>query len=210
MQMQFRLFIQQHHHGAFTARVLAVPSISAYAETCAAALKDAQEQLIEHVRDLDRRAWAKLAFEEQQELRPLTLEVQPKGKGPQQAIPITVNLLITDTQASRNASYLVVSAPRIEGFHVVVNDPAQLDEQARAALAHYMRKWRSAEIVAADLDGPESLTTITIDAPEALEAAEELGNLHSQENVLALCGLNLSDQAARGRLGRADRREALV
>ena len=46
--------------------------------------------------------------------------------------------------------------------------------------------------------------------PRRLEAAEELGNLHSQENVLALCGLNLSDQAARGRLGRADRREALV
>ena len=80
----------------------------------------------------------------------------PKGKGPQQAIPITINLLITDTQVSRNASYLVVTAPRIEGFHVVVNDPAQLDEQARAALAHYMRKWSSAEIVAADLDGPES------------------------------------------------------
>ena len=210
MQMQFRLFIQQHHHGAFTARVLAVPSISAYAEVRAAALKDVQEQLTEHVRNLDRRAWSKLAFEQQQQLYALALEVQPKGKAPQQAIPITVNLLITDTQVSRNASYLVVTAPRIEGFHVVLNDPAQLDEQAGAALAHYMRKWSSAEIVAADLDGPESLATITIDAPEAVEAAEELGNLHSQENVLALCGLNLSDQAVRGRLGRADRREALV
>ena len=81
---------------------------------------------------------------------------QPKGKGPQPAIPITVNLLITDTQVSRNASYLVVTAPRIDGFHVVVNDPAQLDEQAGAALAHYMRKWSSAKIVAADLDGPET------------------------------------------------------
>ena len=149
MQMQFRLFIQQHHHGAFTARVLSVPSISAYAEMRAAALKDAQEQLAEHVRNLDRRAWGKLAFEEQQ-LHALALEVKPKGKGPQQAIPITVNLLITNTQVSRNASYLVVTAPRIEGFHVVVNDPAQLDEQARAALAHYMRKWSSAEIVLAE------------------------------------------------------------
>ena len=99
MQMQFRLFIQQHHHGAFTVRVPAVPSIAAYAETRAAVLKDAQEQLTEHVRDLDRRAWGKLAFEEQQELRPLALEALPKGKGPQQAIPINVNLLITDTQA---------------------------------------------------------------------------------------------------------------
>src|SRR6266508_3598758 len=210
MQMQFRLFIQQHHHGAFTARVLAVPSISAYAEVRAAALKDVQEQLTEHVRNLDRRAWSKLAFEQQQQLYALALEVQPKGKAPQQAIPITVNLLITDTQVSRNASYLVVTAPRIEGFHVVLNDPAQLDEQAGAALAHYMRKWSSVEIVAADLDGPESLATITIDAPEAVEAAEELGNLHSQENVLALCGLNLSDQAVRGRLGAADRQSSAI
>src|SRR3954447_19114921 len=175
MQMQFRLFIQQHHHGAFTARVLAVPSVSAYAETRAAALKDAQAQLVEHIRDLDRRAWGKLAFEQEQRLHALALEVVPKGKGPQPAIPITVNLLITDTQVSRNAGYLVVTAPRIEGFHVVVNDPAQLDEQVCAALAHHMRKWSSAEIVAADLDGPESLATIKIDVPEVVEAAEELG-----------------------------------
>jgi ATP-dependent Clp protease ATP-binding subunit ClpA len=210
MQMQFRLFVQQHNHGAFTVRVLAVPGISAYAETRSAALKDAQEQLAEHLRNLDRRAWSKLAFEERQELRPLAVEVVPKGKGPQQPIPITVNLMITDTQASRNASYLVVTAPRVEGFHLAVNDPDQLEDQARAALGRHMRKWGSAEIVEADLDGPESLATITIDAPEAQESADELSNLHSQENVLALCGLNLSDQAARGRLGRADRREALV
>jgi ATP-dependent Clp protease ATP-binding subunit ClpA/protein subunit release factor B len=210
MQMQFRLFIQQHHHGAFTVRVLAIPTITAYAETHAAAIQDVRDQLLEHLRDLDRRAWAKLAFEEQQQLRPIALEVPPKGKGPQQPIPITVNLLITDTQASRNARYLVVSAPRVEGFHLVVNEPAELETQASAALAHYMRKWSSTQIVAADLDGSEYLGAITIDAPEAAEPAEELSNLHGQENVLALCGLNLSDQAARGRLGRADRREALV
>jgi ATP-dependent Clp protease ATP-binding subunit ClpA len=210
MQMQFRLFIQQHHHGAFTARVLAVPSISAYADTRAAAQKEAQDQLVEHLRNLDRRAWGKLAFEERQELRPFSVEARPKGKGPQQPIPITVNLLITDTQVSRSASYLVVTAPRVEGFHLVVNDPAQLDEQARAALVYHMRKWSSAEIIEADLDGPESLETIAFEAPEAAETTDELSNLHSQENVLALCGLNLSDQAARGRLGRADRREALV
>ncbi|HJZ50152.1 MAG TPA: AAA family ATPase, partial [Roseiflexaceae bacterium] len=208
--MQFRLFVQQHRHGAFTARVLAVPSVSAYAETRAAALKEAQEQLVEYLRNLDRRARAKLVFEDQQELRPLAIEVEPKGKGPRQPISITVNLLITDTQASRDASYLIVTAPRVEDFHLVVNDPAELEQQARAALAHHMRKWNSAAIVEADLDGPESLATIAIDVPEPVQAAEELSNLHSQENVLGLCGLNLSDQAGRGRLGRADRRDALV
>jgi hypothetical protein len=143
MQMQFRLFIQQHHYGAFTARVLSVPSISAYAATRAASIQDAQEQLSEHIRNLDRREWGKLAFEDPQRLHTLTLELRPRGKGPQPAIPITVNLLITDTQASRNASYLVVTAPRIDGFHVVVNDPAQLDQQAGAALTHYMRNTES-------------------------------------------------------------------
>src|SRR5215210_5522250 len=143
MQMRFRLFIQQHHHGAITVRVPAVPSVSAYAETREAALKDVREQLVEHVRSLDRRSWSKLAFEEQQELRPLALEVEPKGKG-SGPIPITVNILITDTQVSRNARYLVVTAPRVEHFHMVVNDPEQLDELARQGLAHHMRKWTSA------------------------------------------------------------------
>jgi ATP-dependent Clp protease ATP-binding subunit ClpA len=211
MQMRFRLFIQQHRHGAFTVRVLAAPSVSAYAATRDAAIKEIQEQLGEHVKSVDRRAWSKLAFQEQQELRSIALEVEPKGKGPRAPIPITVNILITDTQVSRNASYLVVTAPRVADFHLTVQDSAQLEEQARAALAHHMRKWKSDAIVEVDLDGPESLATIAIDVPDAAEPEQaELSNLHSQENVLALCGMNLSEQAARGRLGHADRRDALV
>src|SRR5262245_46099525 len=131
MQMRFRLFIQQHHDGAFTVRAPAVPSISSYAPTYEAALAAAQEQLAEHLKSTDRRAWGKLAFEERQELRPLAIALSPKGKGPQPPIPITVNVLITDTQASRNARYLVVTAPRVEGFHLVVEDAEQLEAQAR-------------------------------------------------------------------------------
>src|SRR5262245_26988853 len=162
MQMRFRLFVQQHHHGAFTVRVPAVPSVSAYAATRDAAIKDVQEQLVEHVKSLDRRSWGRLVFEERQELRPLMLEVVPKAKGQRVPIPITLSLLITDTQVSRGASYLVVTTPRVEGFHLVVNDPEQLEQLAGAALAQHMRKWQSQAIVEADLDGPESLATIAI------------------------------------------------
>jgi len=211
MQMRFRLFVQQHSYGAWTMLVPAAPSISAYADTRDAALQDIQNQLAEHLKDVGRRGWDKLVFQEYQELRPVALEVEPKGKGPQTPIPITVNVLITDTQVTRNARYLVVTAPRIAGFHLVVNDPAQLEEQTRAALLHHMRKWKSPAIVEADLDGPEMLEVLTITAPEVADSeAAELANTHNQENVLALCGLNLTEQAARGRLGHADRREVLV
>src|SRR4029079_4649342 len=129
-------------------------------------------------------------------LRPIALEVAPKGKGPQTPIPITVNVLITDLQAARGAAYVVVSAPRITGFHLAVNDIAQIDEQIRAALLHHMRKWRSPAIVEADLDGPETLEVISVAAPELPEnEADELANTHNQENVLALCGMNLTEQA---------------
>ncbi|KPV49135.1 hypothetical protein SE17_34325, partial [Kouleothrix aurantiaca] len=80
-----------------------------------------------------------------------------------------------------------------------------------AALLHHMRKWKSPAIVEADLDGSETLEVLTIPAPTLAEPEPvELSNTHNQENVLALCGMNLSEQAARGKLGRADRRDALV
>lgn len=209
--MRFRLFVQHHSYGAWTVLVPAVPSISAYAEARETAIEDARGQLAEHLKDLGRRGWARLVFQERQELRPIALEITPKGKGPQPPIPITVSVLVTDTQAARGAAYLVVTAPRVEGFHLVVNDPGQLEEQTRAALLHHMRKWKSPAIVEADMDGVEALETLTVIAPDLPESdAAELANTHNQENVLALCGMNLTEQAARGRLGRADRREALV
>src|SRR5215216_3589083 len=187
MQMRFRLFVQQHSYGAWTILAPVAPSISAYAETRDAALEDIRNQLAEHLKDVGRRGWDKLVFQEHRELRPVALDVEPKGKGPQTPIPITVNVLITDTQVTRNARYLVVTAPRIAGFHLVVNDVAQLDEQIRAALLHHMRKWKSPAIVEADLDGTETLELISIPAPEvAATEAAELANTHNQENVLAL------------------------
>src|SRR5262245_10662819 len=169
MQMRFRLFVQQHHDGAFTVRAPTIPGVSAYAPTHAAALAAIREQLAEHLKNTDRRAWGKLAFEERQELRPLAVALSPKGKGPQPPIPTTVNLLIADTQASRNARYLVVTAPRVERFHLVVEDAAQLEALAREALIHHTRKWTSLAIVEADLTGPESLETIAVEVPDEEE-----------------------------------------
>ncbi|HEY1011733.1 MAG TPA: AAA family ATPase, partial [Herpetosiphonaceae bacterium] len=59
----------------------------------------------------------------------------------------------------------------------------------------------------------ESLDAITLELPDAEEpqsASRAPSNDASEEDVLGLCGLKLNDQAAAGRLGRADRREALV
>ena len=209
MQMRFRLFVQQHSYGAWTVLVPAVPTVSSYAETRDEALADIRQQLAEHLKDAGRRAWGKYAFQERQELRPIALDVPPKGSDT--AIPITVNVLVTDAQVTRNARYLVVTAPRLEGFHLAVNEPDELEAQVRAALLHHMRKWKSPAIVEADLDGSETLDILTIPAPTPPEPEPaELSNTHNQENVLALCGMNLSEQAARGKLGRADRRDALV
>ena len=68
MQMRFRLFVQQHSYGAWTILVPVVPSISAYAETRDAALQDIRNQLAEHLKDVGRRSWDKLVFQEHQEL----------------------------------------------------------------------------------------------------------------------------------------------
>lgn len=211
MNMRFRLFVQHHSYGAWTILVPAIPTLSAYAETHDEALADIRQQLAEHLKDLGRRAQGKYLFYEQQHLQPIALEVQPKGKGPQLPIPITVQILVTETQPTRATRHLIVTAPRIDGFHLVVSDSAELEAQARAALLHHMHKWKSLAIVEADLDGTETLEIMSLSVPDAPEPEPaELSNTHNQENVLTLCGMNLSEQAARGKLGRADRREALV
>ena len=133
--MRFRLFVQQHSHGGFSVRVPAVSQVSAYAPAREAAIADVRAQLVEHLKDLGRRGWSKYAFQERQELRPIALEVIPKGKGPQPPIPISVSLLVTDARAERGADYLVVGAPRVEGFHLVVSDAEQLEERRHVRLA---------------------------------------------------------------------------
>ncbi|KPV54381.1 hypothetical protein SE17_04140, partial [Kouleothrix aurantiaca] len=100
MQIRFRLFVQQHSYGAWTVLVPAVPTVSSYAEPRDEALADIRQQLAEHLKDAGRRAWGKYAFQEQQALRPIALDVPPKGSDT--AIPITVNVLVTDAQVTRN------------------------------------------------------------------------------------------------------------
>ncbi|MFN8501510.1 AAA family ATPase [Kouleothrix sp.] len=208
MQLRFRLFVQQHSGGAWTILVPAAPALAAYAATRDEAIRDIAAQLSAHLASAGPRAVGRYPFHERQDLRPIALEVSPKGGGPQPPIAISVNVLVTDARRG-GAGHLLITAPRIADFHVVAPAAEQIEELARAALLHHMRKWRSPAIVAADLDGEETLATLTIELPDAPAPAEPSGP-PGGEQVLALCGLNLSEQAGRGKLGRADRRDTLV
>ena len=92
-----------------------------------------------------------------------------------------------------------------------MKDPAQVEPRARQALAALLRQWSPTEIADADQTGREHLETITITLPDPDPASDRaLDNVHDQEDVLGLCGYSLTAQAAQGKLGRADRRDALV
>ncbi len=209
MEMKFRVFVQERRDGNVSVQVLEVP-VTGWGNNADAALSNARDKLTNYVRHAQRRSWSQPIFQEAQELRSLPLELVPKSKHPHDPIPITVSLLVTTEHHSRGTRY-IVTAPAIPDFHLVVNDATALEEQARGALLYHTRKWKSAAIVEADQSRYERLEIITIEVFDAAEeAADELSNSHDQEDVLGLCGLNLSEQAAAGRLGRAERRDALV
>ncbi|MBA3947183.1 MAG: AAA family ATPase [Herpetosiphonaceae bacterium] len=205
------MFIQEHRDGRFTARAPGIGHSVAYAETRAAAIAILQDELKEYLANAGRRFLDQWVFHEHQTLRLLELELMPRGKLHQVPIAITISLLVT-TEPHGDAPRSIVTAPRIEGFHLVVTAADQIDAQAREALILFTRKWSSEQIIEADLAGPETLETVTITIPDPTADAPEtsLSNTVGQENVLAVCGVNLTDQAARGTGGRADRRDALV
>jgi ATP-dependent Clp protease ATP-binding subunit ClpA/protein subunit release factor A len=211
MQFKFRLFLQQHQDASVTLRVPVLPNLQTYHADRAQAIADMAAEIIQYVRGLERHHWGRLVFVEDQQLRPLSLELTPKVKPPQEPIPITLNLLVSAEPQARGPRY-VATAPRLPGLHVVVERLDLVEPKAREAVLYLTRKWDSQAILALDLSGPEELLVIEVELPEGgQDAADEpLSNTYSQENVLGLCGLSLSAQARRGKLGRADRREALA
>lgn len=211
MDLRVRLFVCEHPDGRVTAQALDLPSVTAFEPTRTAALAATRRGLEEYVGDADRASLARLTCPEGQELRALEVDLVPKGEVPQDPVPVTVSLLVTPQRHPRGIRY-VVTAPRVDSFQLVVQNPAQVEPQAAAALARFTRKWPLASILEIDQAGEESLEEISVPVPEAdaVSLLDRLDNTHDQENVLALCGIHLTSLARQGRLGTAARRDALV
>jgi ATP-dependent Clp protease ATP-binding subunit ClpA/protein subunit release factor A len=207
--MQFLVYLQEHADGGVLAQVALIPHLSVYDHNREQALSALQKKLTEHLELIDRRVWRRLAFNPNYQLRRLAIDLFPKGKMPQDPIPVNLAIVITTEEHERGTRYIVI-APQIHDFYLVVNEYDQLEEQTRAALVYATRKWKARQIVELGQAKSEALAEIEVWPKERGEEEEELANLDSQENVLSLCGLNLSEQAKQGRLGRAERREQLV
>jgi ATP-dependent Clp protease ATP-binding subunit ClpC len=212
MLHKFLVFIQQHPDGLLVFWP-PNPGIQAYDADETQAVVAVARQIAEHMRARDRRGWAPLFANEHEQprLHPLSLELQPKGKPVQPPIAVTINLLLR-TQTPGEGQRFVLTVPVLPGLHLVVDSADKIEPAAREAIQHLTRKWDSEEILALDKRGEERLAVIDVELAESASEAEgeALSNTHSQENVLGLCGLNLTDQARRSKLGHADRRDALV
>lgn len=208
--MRFLVYLQEYADGGVLAQAVLIPQLSVYAESRDQALTALHKKLTEHLELIDRRVWPRLAFNPNFEFRRLAIDLFPKGKMPQDPIPVHVAIVVFSEEHERGTRYIVI-APQVPELYLVVNDDALLEEQTRSALVYATRKWKARQIVELDRPSLESLQEIEVEPnPQSVGEEEELANLDSQENVLGLCGLNLSEQAQQGRLARAERREQLV
>ena len=244
MQLRFRLFLQEHPDGSFTAQLVDAPDVRHHEATRAAAIQAVQEEVLQELSSSPyprrRRPIPRDLYQEAQQLLPLEVPLIPRRGLQADPIIITVSLLVTEMHHPRHPRW-IVTAPRISGFMLVLPDDDELPAKAREGLIRFTRKWDPQEILDADQEGVESLETLCIDLPdpEAEDETDEGSDNDSSalsarprersfidrpvmpgrpiplppgadDSILHGVGANLTEQAANGRLGRADRRDTLV
>jgi ATP-dependent Clp protease ATP-binding subunit ClpA len=220
MELHFRLLIRERPDGTVAAEALGLPpglEVTAFETSREAAVAAVERNLKQQFTWQDRAYWAQAVFHEHQELRPVTVEVPLKGGDGK--LPVTVNLLVTRHERPGGPRFLV-TAPRVPGFQLVVLDPEAVEAEARPALARLLGGRKPAKALEAEVEGEEALASLTLELPgdddeETESASSGFGGPDDEddggtEDVLALCGVNLTAQAAEGRLDPADRREALL
>ncbi|MFN3649154.1 MAG: AAA family ATPase [Armatimonadota bacterium] len=219
MEIRLRLFIRQDRSGYFSAQPVALPELRSYEETREAAIEALRRDLTAQLQWRDRGSWSDAPFYEDESLIPVRVEVDCRRKGQGEPIPATISVLVSRLP-SQDGPRLLLRAPRLPGFQAVTRNEARVEEAAREALCEYLRDRKPAKVLEADLEGEESLDCISLSLGESDQesgsgagfpgSGDEDDEADSEGGVLALCGVDLTAQAAAGRLSAAARREALL
>ncbi|HEY1015744.1 MAG TPA: hypothetical protein VGE07_23750, partial [Herpetosiphonaceae bacterium] len=149
MQKKLRLFIQEYSDGNVHVRATALPHLQVFADSRAAALEMIKTRLDDYFKSLNRSHWGRISFYAHEELRPLEVPLVPKGKASKEPLATTVSLLVSTDKHKKGTRY-ILTAPLVDGFHIVVGEPGEIEDKARGGLQAYLRKWTSQQIIELD------------------------------------------------------------
>jgi ATP-dependent Clp protease ATP-binding subunit ClpC len=220
MKLVFHLLVEEHTDGTVLAEVLGVPGLQAFETSKKAALASLRTTIEGQIGWRDRSFWRRLKPAGKQELRTLEVSVPLDGSA---RLPISVVVLVTALRLG-GAQQFLVSAPRIAGFQAVVTDAGEIDSAVTEALKRFLKRWKPGKILKAHLDGEAALDRLVIggksdpksqeaESPDEESSESDSGGeaeLTGDDDVLGICGVDLTRQASDGKLDATDRRDALV
>jgi ATP-dependent Clp protease ATP-binding subunit ClpC len=197
------LHVREHPNGRVIVTPVDFPELTVDADNYEAALRVTTSKLARQLRSLSGSVRTQLSAPVVAELDRVNVTL----KRPRAAtVRIAVSLVVTIQETSRGLLF-VVRAPEVPQFAVALQNRETVAESAKRALTGILAHWDLHEVMACDDVGETRLETVTIAFPSAEEPRLARGD---DPFLLEESGDELTVRAAEGRLGRLDRRDALV
>jgi ATP-dependent Clp protease ATP-binding subunit ClpC len=199
----FLLHIHERPEGRVVVTPVDFPRLSLDADTFETARATIASKIARELRRMSGSMRTALSAPVVAELDAIEMAIPGGRKGAKQP-RITVSLVVTLTTTSRGDLY-VVRAPEVPALNVAVTDRAEVALAAKDALNEAWEHWELPAILSCDVTGEVRLETVEIPFPPG-DADSDGGD----EFELEEAGEELTLRAAEGRLGRLDRRDALI
>jgi ATP-dependent Clp protease ATP-binding subunit ClpA len=204
MTAKVLLHVHEHPEGRVVVTPVDFPRLSVDADSYHAAHAAAVSRVTRQLRGISGSLRSGLS-------RPVAAELEvaevalPAGKKGAKPPRITVGLVIVLRPTSQGEVY-VVRAPEVPDFEVAVADRERARPAAESGLKEAFAHWELSAVLACDQMGSVRLETVELPFPPASEADAERDDAFLLEDAAD----DLTLLAAEQRLGRLDRRDALV
>ncbi len=212
MKFKLHLFVQKHHNGMYTVRVLPFNDVTGYGPNLEEIKADLRESVAELIRDAPQDRLHILEFDPNVRLEKVEVELRPmdarRKKRARDKVKVTFSLLIKP-----EGDQLLVSVPKLgpstPTFYVYNRD--ELQEVAAAEIASWFSDATLEEILRFRYARSETLDVLEVET-ELRKSGEGITFGPSESSFWALkeVGINLSAQAAEGRFHRLYRRDEEV
>lgn len=225
MKLEFHVLVEEHVDGTTLAEVIGSSDLQAFEESREEALRALAAVIAQQMEWRERSYWTCLRPPGPLELCVVCLETPFRGAGEGQTLPVRIAVLVAALEGGGGPRFLV-TAPRVKGFELVVEGREGLEDAVRMALRQHLSRWKVGKILRSALRGEVFLKTLHYPPPESEEEEEEEAPVvvetpsfldfdtdeggSGDDDVLGLCGVNLTQSAELGRLDGADRRDALL
>lgn len=219
MKLVFHLLIEERTDGSTLIEVLGAPDLNAFEESREAALNALRSDITNQMGWQDSSHWLCLRPPGPQELGVVELDVPVGPDAEGRTLPARIAVLVAALPGTGGPRVLV-TAHRVPGFQLVLGAD-EVEVVVPAALRDHLSRWKPKKILQACMQGEVTLERLpwpeenseeespAEQSPAAVSTSRS-DSESSDDDVLNLCGVNLTQSAEEDRLEGADRREVLL